>query len=97
MDSDLRALLKNNRVDDMIIMHMEGDNVKCHTLKQFAHWVDDHKEIKAVLLSGTTFEESREQQANMRSAWSDACEAVSRIAKRAAEGLASYDIDEPLD
>eukprot|EP00973_Karenia_brevis_P042477 5880773-Karenia_brevis.AAC.1 len=33
----------------------------------------------------------------MRSAWSDACEAVSRIAKRAAEGLASYDIDEPLD
>eukprot|EP00973_Karenia_brevis_P046692 6477900-Karenia_brevis.AAC.1 len=72
MDSDLKALLTNNRVDEAIILHVEGNSVRCRTLRQFAHWVDDIKEVKTVLLSGTSFENSGEQQANTRSAWTDA-------------------------
>eukprot|EP00973_Karenia_brevis_P056512 7860577-Karenia_brevis.AAC.1 len=74
-------------MDEAIISHLEGGTVRCHTLKQFANWVDYIKEVKTVLLSGTSFESSREQQANTRSAWTDACEAVTRMTKRAAEGL----------
>eukprot|EP00973_Karenia_brevis_P064656 8982078-Karenia_brevis.AAC.1 len=72
MDSDLRALLRNNRVGDEIISHLEGNSVRCRTLEQFPHWVDDIKEVKTVLLAGTGFESSREQQTNIRSAWTDA-------------------------
>eukprot|EP00973_Karenia_brevis_P076782 10664552-Karenia_brevis.AAC.1 len=74
-------LLEANGVASGIIQHLASDTVRCRTLKQFANWVDDVKEVKVVLLAGTEYESSREQQANVRSAWVDATEAVTRMTK----------------
>eukprot|EP00973_Karenia_brevis_P005578 761884-Karenia_brevis.AAC.1 len=69
MESDLKSILSSNSVDEGLRAHLESSG--CKSLKQFARWMDEKAEVKTVFLVGSGFEESREQLANLKSAWID--------------------------
>ena len=79
MDTELRALLTANGVDNRIIMWMEQAEQSCTTMKAFANWVDSRQELHDQLLKHTDLRDSRSELSCLKQAWREAEAKVPRF------------------
>ena len=91
----LRALLASKGVADEVTQWLVDSG--CKHVATFANWVDDKKELKASVLDKTPKADDPAQLAYLRQAWREADAVTARGIKRTAEGMATEELDAPLD
>jgi hypothetical protein len=92
---DLSSILNSNGVPTEVIAYLQ--TVGCLSLKNFANWVDEAKELQSeVLEKVASHKTDRAALAALKQSWREVESIVARGVKRSAEGLPDVAQDEPL-
>ena len=95
MDDELKEILKDNEVCQPIQDFLTASG--CTTVKKFADWVDDQKDLEdSVLKASQVPNLSRKDKASVVGAWRDATAINSRRLKRLADNVQDSHAEEPL-